>query len=564
MRVRNTRYASNTLSRNTVLPEKGSEFSLDLPPVIPPDSEKVVNELHEHHKRVLGEDVEVAESQALSESHIEVIEPRKLDLCEAERLLLAFRHKSPFFPFVIIPDDATVSSLSRTSPFLLLAVLTVASGMDTPLNFQMDQEFRRILSAKVVVDGQKSLDFLQGILIYIAWYPIHLRPKNSQAFMYMGLAISLIVDIGLDKESPNENSFHSFSSEGLVEGGVFTAAAKSAYLGCYYLSASLSMGFQKPNNLQYRNLMDSHGASLLESDCPDEIYALVKLLHLIERIAGMQRMNSSGLFDLANDMNIQMFMNGLQEWRAATPAEIRNLPHVALADHFANITVFSHELGFLRRHYPVRPSLTSTQTHQTSCLAACKTFFETLLSIPEDLYPHFSAVQYAMIIQAILVLSRLTFLIAATMNWDSSTTRSNIPMVMYLDALCYRFHALSPTQASGGDIPKHSDALYILAVILRSVKRSYTRRVDGIQPTTFLVDPSLARGPHCPMKDRGLSNYFDHELDSAYGGDLSGGSVGSVGSVGNTGAPLGPFSATYTPLYHDLWATMTCSWAQEF
>ena len=90
-------------------------------------------------------------------------------------------------------------------------------------------------------------------------------------------------------------------------------------------TTSLSMGFQKPNNLQYRNLMDSHGASLLESDCPDEIYALVKLLHLIERIAGMQRMNSSGLFDLANDMNIQMFMNELQEWRAATPVEIRNL-----------------------------------------------------------------------------------------------------------------------------------------------------------------------------------------------------------------------------------------------
>lgn len=152
-----------------MLPEKGSEFSLNLPPVIPLDSEKVVNELHEHHKRVLGEDVEVAESQALSESHIEVIEPRKLDLREAERLLLAFRHKAPFFPFIIIPDDATVSSLSRTSPFLLLAVLTVASGMDTPLNFQMDQEFRRILSAKVVVDGQKSLDFLQGILLYIAW-----------------------------------------------------------------------------------------------------------------------------------------------------------------------------------------------------------------------------------------------------------------------------------------------------------------------------------------------------------------------------------------------------------
>ena len=235
-----------------------------------------------------------------------------------------------------------------------------------------------------------------------------------------------------------------------------------------------------------------------------------------------------------------------------------SLAHIALADQFANITVFSHELGFLRRPYPTRPSLTVTQTHLTSCLAACKSFFETLLAIPENLYSHFSNVQHAMMIQAILVLSRLTFLLAATMNWDSSTTRANIPMVMYLDALCYRFLALSPTQASGGDIPKHSDVLYIFAVILGSVKRSYTRRVDGIQPTTFLVDPSLARGPHCPMKDDGLSAYFDQDLDSAYGGDLSWSSLGSVHM------PPCPPSAMNTPLYHDLWATMTCSWAKEF
>ena len=148
---------------------KDSEFSLDLPPVIAPDSEKIVNELRQHHKRMLGEEVEVAESQSVGESQIEVIEPRNLDLSQAERLLSAFRHKAPFFPFITISEDATVSSLSRTSPFLLLAILTVASGMDTPLNCQMEQEFRRILSAKVVVEGQKSLDFLQGILLYIAW-----------------------------------------------------------------------------------------------------------------------------------------------------------------------------------------------------------------------------------------------------------------------------------------------------------------------------------------------------------------------------------------------------------
>ena len=128
-----------------------------------------MDELHEHHKRMLGDNESGLKTQSSGESRLEVIEPRKLDLADAERMLSAFRHKAPLFPFVTIPEDATVSSLSRTSPFLLLAVLTVASGMDTPLNCQLDQEFRRILSAKVVVEGQKSLDFLQGMLLYISW-----------------------------------------------------------------------------------------------------------------------------------------------------------------------------------------------------------------------------------------------------------------------------------------------------------------------------------------------------------------------------------------------------------
>lgn len=132
-----------------------------------------MDELQQHHRHVLGdgdededEDVEILPPD---ESQLALIESRKIDIEQAEALLSAFRHKSPFFPFVTLPEKATVSSLSRSSPFLLLAVLTVASGMDTPLNHQMDHEFRRILSSKVVAEGQKSLDFLQGLLLYIAW-----------------------------------------------------------------------------------------------------------------------------------------------------------------------------------------------------------------------------------------------------------------------------------------------------------------------------------------------------------------------------------------------------------
>jgi hypothetical protein len=70
---------------------------------------------------------------------------------------------------VDIPPDATVPQLSRTSPFLLLAIMNSAAIDDPHLYHQIEHEFKRVLSGKIIVEGKKSLDFLQGLLVYIAW-----------------------------------------------------------------------------------------------------------------------------------------------------------------------------------------------------------------------------------------------------------------------------------------------------------------------------------------------------------------------------------------------------------
>jgi hypothetical protein len=67
---------------------------------------------------------------------------------------------------------------------------------------------------------------------------VHSRPKNNQSFMYMNLAISLTVDLGLDRETPATNNFGAINTQGLVDNGIFTNAAKKAYLGCYFLSSA--------------------------------------------------------------------------------------------------------------------------------------------------------------------------------------------------------------------------------------------------------------------------------------------------------------------------------------
>jgi hypothetical protein len=153
----------------TLSPREDSEFSLHLPSVVAPNSSKDFAELQNQHKHAFGD--EESEFRPLSAEELKqpYIEQRKINLAQAEELLAAFRPKAPFFPFIRIPAHATVPSLSRDSPFLLLAILTIASSKDAVLAHQMDHEFRRILSSKVIVEGQKSLDFLQGMLLYIAW-----------------------------------------------------------------------------------------------------------------------------------------------------------------------------------------------------------------------------------------------------------------------------------------------------------------------------------------------------------------------------------------------------------
>lgn len=59
--------------------------------------------------------------------------------------------------------------MAVNSPFLLMAILNVCSSRVPSLQQRVDERFRRVLSERIVFQGEKNLDYLQGLLVYIAW-----------------------------------------------------------------------------------------------------------------------------------------------------------------------------------------------------------------------------------------------------------------------------------------------------------------------------------------------------------------------------------------------------------
>lgn len=204
---------------------------------------------------------------------------------EVEKCLLRYRSISPvYFPFVIVPNDWTLQSMMRHSPTLLLAVLTAMCN-STHLQKTLDAGFREVVSQQVLVRGERSLDILQGLLVYLAWHPFHLRPLNRQIHQFVQMAATMTMDM----------KFHV-----MPEATDRSIEDKRAYLGCYYMSSVWVAGSKEmfANIIRYairptrRNSLDFGGyaeAVLLDMHTYPQYtsdYNLVKMVRLQAIIEG--------------------------------------------------------------------------------------------------------------------------------------------------------------------------------------------------------------------------------------------------------------------------------------
>jgi hypothetical protein len=180
---------------------------------------------------------------------------RTISVVHMQLLLETYRTMTDFFPFVTLPREAFCRDLIQERPMLMFAILTVASYDSALLQLTLSREFRKVVMVKVM-KGEKSLDLLQGLLVFIAWHHHYMDPQAVSINMLIQMCVATAGDLGLD-------SIPAFASSPFQKQGFRDREAKRAYLGCYYLASNLgTMDPGRTRSMSYSDTLRIYASEL--------------------------------------------------------------------------------------------------------------------------------------------------------------------------------------------------------------------------------------------------------------------------------------------------------------
>ena len=123
------------------------------------------------------------------------------NLCEAEEVLTIFRRDfCPEFPFVLLSPEDTSESLRHDKPFLFLSIVAVTSYENPQLQRRLAQEIQKQIASRMVVNNERSLDLLQGLLVHLAWYHYSFQLGSPQILLLLQLCVTLVNEMSLTRD----------------------------------------------------------------------------------------------------------------------------------------------------------------------------------------------------------------------------------------------------------------------------------------------------------------------------------------------------------------------------
>jgi hypothetical protein len=158
---------------------------------------------------------------------------------ESDEILLSIytNQLSSMQPFVIIPAGTTPRQLQKTRPFLMKVIRMVASVRHLRTVRSQSRAAIAHVSNAILIRSERSLDLLQGILVFLGFYHYHCM-AHAQFNNLIHLAVGLIEDLDLNTCPKSQQIRKQMPLIRATERPMYrTREEKRALLGVWYMSS---------------------------------------------------------------------------------------------------------------------------------------------------------------------------------------------------------------------------------------------------------------------------------------------------------------------------------------
>ncbi|KAM5345319.1 hypothetical protein ACJ41O_011181 [Fusarium nematophilum] len=390
---------------------------------------------------------------------------------EAEEYLNKFRDWLRNFPFMILPYDVTAEALRKERPFLWLCIMNITS-MSVPQQLKLKDRIREEVATRVVVNHERSMDVLLGLITYLAWATMTSGPGTKPFIVtYCQLAVTLAFDLSLTR-APVEEQYFTICFK--MFGGrpppprLRTLEERRSIISLWFLTSVISSFVGKMDTLRWTPHMDECLTTLeRDKEHPsDEVLVAFARYQLVADEA--QKLLVRDVMGETSQAPTYVFRKSmlakLQEIRDGMSPNLP--PNQVLQAQLYATEVQVNSVGLFMQTIPVQQRIESMYT----CLKAVRAWYDIFFSIPLEELPGAPFALYTQLSQVQVALYRLTT--SEDPAWDKDLVRNTADLLSYLDQVIELFGQLDSIYRLKADFDE--DTLFVKgAKIMRNIRASW-------------------------------------------------------------------------------------------
>ncbi|WYZ46152.1 hypothetical protein EsH8_IX_000377 [Colletotrichum jinshuiense] len=378
---------------------------------------------------------------------------------KAEECLTIYRTRMvPNFPFVPISPNTSARELHSQKRFLFWCIIQAVIPQTAVVQSGVDDWVRRHVAMHIIVNKEKKLVLLQGLLVYIAWGDVHLQ-MGINANTLLQLAIGLVMDMTMyTLAGPLSWMPKNMLADAwciLGRGKTFeqpkqTLEEQRAILGGYFIASSVPAALRRCSQIPYTTqIARCFRAVREEGDLPSDanLLALVRMQHLGDRIRAVFPSP-----DREEGEPIPIFREHLGAVLSALRKDIDALgseepcineeQHLIWA-HYQTLKVRLYEPCIGMRAVSASEAISLTEPYSRtealwSCLQAAQTAMTALLAIPAESFAYIAFIAVSDIAYSLMASNRL-LLEDNVRDWDVTMARQKLDLPEIARCMADRF-----------------------------------------------------------------------------------------------------------------------------